>query len=205
MINIAISDDHRLVAQGIENLIRKNGAADIVAEASDITETEQVLKAHDDLDVLLLDISMPGGNSLDFIPKWIEKYPNVKILVISSFAEAAVIRRALEQGAKGYVLKSASEEELLEALATVAKGERYLSSEASAILRSNPRVEPIDLTPREREVLKLVAEGLSIKMIADRLGLAFETVHSYFKYLKLKLGVNNTASMIRVAMEQGLI
>lgn len=205
MINLAISDDHRLVAQGLENLIRKNGIADIVAEASDITETEQLLKNHENLDLLLLDISMPGGNSLDFIPKWIEKYPNVNILVISSYAEAAVIRRALERGAKGYVLKSANEQELLEAINTVSKGERYLSFEASEILRAKPKEDPIDLTPREREVLKLVAEGLSIKMIADRLGLGFETVHSYFKYLKLKLGVNNTAAMVRVAMEQKLI
>lgn len=205
MINLAISDDHRLVTQGLENMISKSGIADIVAEASDITETEQVLKSHKDLDILLLDISMPGGNSLDFIPQWIEKYPAVNILVISSYAEAAVIRRALERGAKGYVLKTASEEELLEAINTVSKGETYLCVEAADILRNKPKEEPIELTPREREVLRLVAEGLSIKMIADRLGLGFETVHSYFKYLKLKLGVNNTAAMVRVAMEQKLI
>lgn len=205
MLNIAISDDHRLVAQGLENLIRKNGIADIVAEASNITETELVLKSHEELDLLLLDISMPGGNSLDFIPQWLEKYPSINILVISSYAEAAVIRRALDRGAKGYVLKSATEAELLEAINVVSKGERYLSKEASEILREKPKEDPIDLTPREREVLRLVAEGLSIKMIADRLGLGFETVHSYFKYLKLKLGVNNTAAMVRVAMEQKLI
>lgn len=205
MIKLAIADDHRLILTGLENIIQRSGVAEIVGTASDIAATEQLLADHEELELLLLDISMPGGNSLDFIPQWLAKYPELRILIISSYAEGAVIRRALDHGAKGYMLKSAGEVELLKGIDTLYRGERYLCKESAAILQSAPKDPTIDLTPREREVLALVAEGLSIKMIADRLGLSFETVHSYFKYLKLKLNVSNTAAMVRVAMEQKLI
>lgn len=205
MIKIAISDDHKVITQSLETLLRQSGDFEVIAHAATNAECEAMLEQHNDIDVLLLDVGMPDGNSLDYVETWKDRYPDVRILVFSTYAEAAVINRALSGGADGYVLKTCGKEELLEGIATVMKGEQYLCHEVVEILKSHPQMDVVELTPREREVLKLIVEGYSIKMIADRLCLGFETVHSYYKYLKLKLGVPNTAALVRVAMEQKLV
>lgn len=205
MIKIAISDDHRVVSQSLDTMLQQSGVVSIVAHSATIVECEAMLEQHAALDVLLLDIGMPDGNSLDYVDTWKGRFPDIRILVLTIYAEVAVISRALSCGVDGYVLKTCSKEELIEGIRAVARGERFLCAETSALLRSRPQTDVIELTPREREVLKLIAEGYSIKMIADRLCLAFETVHSYYKYLKLKLGVYNTAALVRVAMEQRLV
>ena len=205
MIKIAISDDHRFISQSLDTILQQNGMMSIVAHAASIAECETMLEQHADLDVLLLDIGMPDGNSLDYVETWKNRYPNVRILVLTTYAEAAVINRALSCGVVGYMLKTCSKEELIEGIQTVVRGDHFLCAEALTLLRSHPQTGVVELTPREREVLKLIVEGYSIKMIADRLCLAFETVHSYHKYLKLKLGVPNTAALVRVAMEQRLV
>lgn len=205
MIKIALTDDHRLVTEGFTSIINDAEDMEVVACSKNIAECEMMLREHDEIDVLLLDISMPDGNSIDYLKNWRKKFPKVHVVIISSFAEAAVIKRAMENGADGYILKSASEKELHEGIRTVALGDKYLCQDVEDILKSNPHKESINLTPREREVLKLTVEGYSMKMIADELNLSFETVHSYFKYIKLKMGVNNTAAVVRIAIEQGLV
>ena len=205
MIKIAISDDHKVITQSLETLLNQSGGFEVLAHAANIAECEAMLEQNNDIDVLILDVGMPDGNSLDYIETWKDRYPDVRILILSTYAEAAVINRALSCGADGYVLKSSDKEELLEGIATVMKGEQYVCPEVVQILKDHPQMDVVELTPREREVLKLIVEGYSIKMIADKLCLGFETVHSYYKYLKLKLGVPNTAALVRVAMEQKLV
>lgn len=205
MIKIAISDDHKVVTQSLGAMLSESGEFKVIAHAANIAECEAMLNENNDIDVLLLDIGMPDGNSLDFIETWKDRYPEVRILVLSTYAEAAVINRALSCGADGYVLKSSDKEELFEGIRVVMNGKPFVCKDAAAILQANPQMDVVQLTPREREVLKLIVEGYSIKMIADRLCLGFETVHSYYKYLKLKLGVPNTAALVRVAMEQKLV
>lgn len=205
MIKIAISDDHKVITQSLETLLNQCGGFEVLAHASNIAECEAMLEQNNDIDVLILDVGMPDGNSLDYVETWKDRYPDVRILVLSTYAEAAVINRALSCGADGYVLKTCGKEELLEGIKTVMSGEQYLCAEVATILKEHPQMDVVELTPREREVLKLIVEGYSIKMIADRLCLGFETVHSYYKYLKLKLGVPNTAALVRVAIEQKLV
>lgn len=205
MIKIAISDDHKVITQSLETMFIQSGGFEVLAHAANIAECEAMLEQNNDIDVLILDVGMPDGNSLDYIETWKDRYPDVRILILSTYAEAAVINRALSCGADGYVLKSSGKEELLEGIATVMKGEQYVCPEVVQILKDHPQMDVVELTPREREVLKLIVEGYSIKMIADKLCLGFETVHSYYKYLKLKLGVPNTAALVRVAMEQKLV
>lgn len=205
MIKIAISDDHKVVTQSLDTLLSKSGDFEVIAHAANNAECEAMLDRNSDIDVLLLDVGLPDGNSLDYLETWKDRYPGVRILVLSTYAEAAVINRALSSGADGYVLKTCDSDELQEGIRSVMKGEQYVCKEAVRILRAHPQLDVIELTPREREVLKLIVEGYSIKMIADRLCLGFETVHSYYKYLKLKLGVPNTAALVRVAMEQRLV
>ena len=205
MIKIAISDDHKVITQSLDTLLQQSGDIEVVAHASTNAECEAMLEQNPSIDVLILDVGMPDGNSLDYVETWKDRYPDVHILVLSTHAEAAVINRALSCGADGYVLKTCDKEELLQGIATVMKGEQYVCPEVVSILEAHPQLDVVALTPREREVLKLIVEGYSIKMIADRLSLAFETVHSYYKYLKLKLGVPNTAALVRVAIEQHLV
>ena len=205
MIKIAISDDHKVMTQSLDTLLRQIGGFEVLAHAANIAECEAMLEQNNDIDVLLLDVGMPDGNSLDYVETWKDRYPDVRILILSTYAEAAVINRALSCGADGYVLKSSDKEELIDGIQSVMRGEQYVCQEAVSILKSHPQLDVVELTPREREVLKLIVEGYSIKMIADRLCLGFETVHSYYKYLKLKLGVPNTAALVRVAMEQKLV
>lgn len=205
MIKIAISDDHKVITQSLDTLLQQSGDIEVVAHASTNAECEAMLEQNPCIDVLILDVGMPDGNSLDYVETWKDRYPDVHILVLSTHAEAAVINRALSSGADGYVLKTCDKEELLQGIATVMKGEQYVCPEVVSILEAHPQLDVVALTPREREVLKLIVEGYSIKMIADRLSLAFETVHSYYKYLKLKLGVPNTAALVRVAIEQHLV
>ena len=205
MIKIAISDDHKVITQSLDTLLQQSGDIEVVAHASTNAECEAMLEQNPSIDVLILDVGMPDGNSLDYVETWKDRYPDVHILVLSTHAEAAVINRALSSGADGYVLKTCDKEELLQGIATVMKGEQYVCPEVVRILEAHPQLDVVALTPREREVLKLIVEGYSIKMIADRLSLAFETVHSYYKYLKLKLGVPNTAALVRVAIEQHLV
>lgn len=205
MINIAISDDHKVITQSLDTMLKQSGGIDVIAHAATNAECEAMLEQNSNIDVLILDVGMPDGNSLDYVETWKDRYPDVRILVLSTHAEAAVINRALSCGADGYVLKTCGKEELLEGIQAVMKGEQYICKEVVSILQAHPQLDVVELTPREREVLKLIVEGYSIKMIADRLCLAFETVHSYYKYLKLKLGVPNTAALVRVAMEQRLV
>lgn len=205
MIKIAISDDHKVITQSLDTMLKQSGDIDVIAHAATNAECEAMLEQNNDIDVLLLDVGLPDGNSLDYIETWKDRYPDVRILVLSTHDEAAVINRALSTGADGYVLKTCDKEELLKGIQTVMKGEQYLCPEVATILKEHPQMDVVELTPREREVLKLIVEGYSIKMIADRLCLGFETVHSYYKYLKLKLGVPNTAALVRVAMEQRLV
>lgn len=205
MIKIAISDDHKVITESLDTMLKQSGGIEVIAHAANNAECEAMLEQHSDIDLLLLDVGMPDGNSLDYVETWKDRYPDVRILVLSTYAEAAVINRALSCGADGYVLKTCSKEELLEGIDTVMKGEQYVCQDAVRILQAHPQLDVVELTPREREVLKLIVEGYSIKMIADKLCLAFETVHSYYKYLKLKLGVPNTAALVRVAMEQKLV
>lgn len=205
MIKIAISDDHKVITQSLDAMLSQSSGFEVLAHASTITECEAMLEQNNDIDVLILDVGLADGNSLDYLETWKDRYPDVRVLVLSTYAEAAVINRALSCGADGYVLKTCPKEVLIEGLCKVAQGDRYVCQEANEILKAHPQLDVVELTPREREVLKLIVEGYSIKMIADRLCLGFETVHSYYKYLKLKLGVPNTAALVRVAMEQKLV
>lgn len=205
MIKIAISDDHKVITQSLDAMLKQSGDIEVIAHAATNAECDAMLEQNNNIDVLLLDVGMPDGNSLDYVETWKDRFPDVRILVLSTHDEAAVINRALACGADGYVLKTCDIEELLEGIRTVMKGEQYICEEVVGILQAHPQLDVVELTPREREVLKLIVEGYSIKMIADRLCLGFETVHSYYKYLKLKLGVPNTAALVRVAMEQRLV
>ena len=154
--------------------------------------------------MLLLDVGLPDINGIDLCIMIKEKYPDVGVLMLTSYAEMFTIRRALEAGANGYMLKSAMSEEVIEGIARVASGERYLSSEVEKIIHGVEQ-KKIMLTRREMQLLKLIAEGLSHQEQADRMFLGLNTVRSYRQQLNIKLEAHNTAQLIQTAKKLNLI
>lgn len=200
MIEVLIVDDHRLVAEGVSQLMTGEEGIRIVGIAATLSEASQMMsELHPQ--VVLLDVALPDGDGIDALPELLSSSPETKVIVLTMFAEPSVIRRAMDAQAQGYLLKNTTKEELVEAIRTVAMGENYLSKEVRDQLLSDVKKAPV-LTLREREIIRLMSEGCTMKEIADRLCLSFETVHSYTKNLRVKLGCNNTASMVRTAMEQ---
>ncbi len=203
MINVVIAEDHQLVAKGLARIISEQQDMRVADIAPTLAQTRRTL-ADSQPDVLLLDVAMPDGDGIDALPTLRCDSQGTRIVILTSYAEPSVVRRSLTAGADGFLLKNASVAELIEAVATAAEGRQYVCEEARQLIAGSRGDEPT-LTMRERQVLKLIVEGYSIKQIADKLCLAFETVHSYTKYLRQKLGCANIASLVRVAMERHLV
>ena len=203
MINVIIADDHRIVAEGLTAILDNEQDIHIEGIASAIGEAV-VLVEHLRPQLLLLDVGMPDGDGIDAISSLLAACPGMRIIVLTMYAEAAVVHRAMQAGAHGFLVKSASAEELVEAVRTVAAGKTFICQESQALIDLLHEAPPT-LTARERDVLRLIVAGLSQKEIADRLCLGFETVHSYTKYIRKKLGCANTASLVRKAIEQHLV
>ena len=197
MKTILIADDHPIVVDGIKNLLQQYDDYNIVGVARSASDCTQMLKTLRP-DVLVLDVGFPDGNALYRLPDWKEECPEMCILVVSCYGEPDVIRQALDAGADGYVLKDSHTECILKGIASVSDGKLYLCPAAKQALENGSTPIQASLTQREREILALIVEGLPMKQIASRLGLSFETVHSYTKYIRAKMGVNNTAALVRI-------
>lgn len=198
-----IADDHQVVADGLARLIDNSKEAKTVAVTGRVDETtEKLIRLKPQ--VLLLDVALPDGDGIDAIPLLLDASPKTRIIVLTMFAETAVVQRALSAHAHGYLFKSVSQEELITAIRTVAKGNTYICEEAQLLLNAQTEMPPT-LTAREREILRLIVQGKTMKEIANKLCLGFETVHSYTKYLRVKLNCTNTASLVRIALEQHLV
>lgn len=203
MTTIIIADDHRIVTDGLTKIINENADTQVLGVASTLAELTDLLPNLRP-DVLLLDVALPDGDGIDAMPNLMAISPETKIVILSMFAEPSVILRAMKAGAKGYLFKSVDSTELRKAIQMVMAGKTYLCVEAHQLINGTEDPAPI-LTMREREILGLIAKGCTMKEIADQLCLGFETVHSYTKNLRQKLGCNNTASMVRAAIEQHLV
>lgn len=203
MTTVIIADDHRIVTDGLTKIINENADTQVLGVTSTLAGLTELLPNLRP-DVLLLDVALPDGDGIDAIQRLRHLQPNLRIIVLTMFVEASVIHRALQNGANGYLFKSAGVDDLLGAIRAVASGEQFLCDEARHIL-CEEKETPAILTMREREILSLLAEGCTMKEIADQLCLGFETVHSYTKNLRQKLGCNNKASLVRVAMERHLL
>ena len=198
-----IADDHQVVAEGLARLIDNSKEAKTVTITGRVDETTEQLSRLKP-QILLLDVALPDSDGIDAIPALLNASPTTRIIVLTMYAESAVVQRALAAHANGYLFKSVSPEELITAIRTVAKGDTYICEEARWILSAQTEIPPT-LTAREREILRLIVQGKTMKEIANELCLGFETVHSYTKYLRVKLNCSNTASLVRTALEQHLV
>lgn len=211
MIKLFIIDDHPIVISGIKQTFERHKQIDCVGSALNGVEAMQWLAKHH-TDVILLDVNMPGKDGIELCKQIKKKYPNVKVIGLTTFSQASFITGMLRNGANGYLFKNASEEELTEAIITVHKGKRYLSEEVNdklinkATQRSSGKAGFIPkLTRREKEVLELIVEEYTTQEIANKLFLAVSTVETHRMNLCAKLGAKNVAGLVKNAIKFGLV
>jgi DNA-binding NarL/FixJ family response regulator len=201
-------DDHSIVTDGIKALLQGEGDLAIKGEAHNgqmALEMLRVLK----VDLVLMDIDMPVMSGTEAIKLIKKEFPEIKVIMLTMHDEKAVIHKLIELGADGYLLKNSSKEELLVCIRGVLRNERYISSEATAILLSVEEKKdtgPLSqLTEREIEIVKLIADGLSNKEIGDRLFISHRTVDTHRTNLMSKLDVHNVAGIVKFAIVNGLL
>ena len=199
LIRVAIVDDHTVVAEGFERLINESGIAGVIGKAYSVAGCLKML-AQSKVDVLLLDFSLPDGNGIDLFTQIKALYPNLKVLILTSHSELPIIKRALDCGVSGFIMKNATAEEIIEGIRTVASGERFLCKETGRLLQ-NRNNETTLLSRREQELLRLIVAGKSNIEIADSMNLGYETIKSYRKRLMLKLNVSNAVELVRMVLE----
>lgn len=203
MISALIVDDHPIVAEGIRKLIQDSDTAQVIGVAGTGKACLDFLR-WERPDVVLLDIGLPDISGIELCNKIKSKSPSVKILALTTFNERSTVVRMMKNGADGYILKNSETWEIIEAIQAVYAGRKYLCDNAQSLLKASSSEELL-LTDREREVLKLIGEGLTNLEIAERLFISPLTVDSHRKNLITKLQARNTASLIRIASEKGLL
>ncbi len=211
-VRILLADHHSLVRASLRSLLTDNPSIEVVAEASDGRQAAELVGQHRP-DLVLMDISMPGLNGLEATRQIVKAHPNVRVIVLSMHASDQHVLRALRAGASGYVLKGSLPRELELAIESVARGEIFLSPAISRhvieVYLSQTAGKGDDalehLTPRQREILQLIAEGKSSKQIAQLLKASVKTIESHRASLMERLDIHDVAGLVRYAIRQGLV
>ncbi len=210
-IRVVLADDHALVRRGVRAWLEDSGGIEIVAEAAD-GDTALALVATHQPDVLITDIEMPGLNGIELTKHVVREFPATKVLILSIHSQKEYATKALASGARGYLLKDSGEAECSAAVRTVFRGESYLSPAISAhVVAEYTRLAQAEghslpaLTPRQREVLQLIAEGLPTKAIARRLSISAKTVDAHRSQLMERLDIHDVAHLVRYAIRNHLI
>jgi DNA-binding NarL/FixJ family response regulator len=204
-IKVFIVDDHYMVIEGIHSLLQNETSIEWAGHATNATSCMAFLQKQKP-DVILMDISLPDKSGIDLCREVKEKYPGIYILGLSTFNQQSFIEKMMASGASGYILKNATQEEIMEGIETVFKGKQFLSFDAALALRK-PEVKtniPV-ITRREKEVLGLIADGLTNNEIAQHLFISVATVDTHRKNLLAKFESKNIASLIKTAMQLQII
>jgi DNA-binding NarL/FixJ family response regulator len=211
--DILLVDDHRLLRDGVRAILERDPEFRVVGEADNGADAIQLCKRTQP-DLVLMDISMPGMNGIEATTEILRHQPDTRIMVLSMYDDENSVVSAIRSGARAFVLKKASSADLLDAVRTVVKGGSYLSSSVSDRLLARIQRGDLEskdsysalkaLSPRELQVLRLVAEGMTSKDIATMLELGLQTIRSYRKTMMKKLGVNNVAALTQLALSSGL-
>jgi DNA-binding NarL/FixJ family response regulator len=216
--HVLLVEDHTLVRAGIRALLQNLAGIEVVAEASDGREALRLIKTYQP-DVVLMDIAMAGLNGLEATARVTKEFPPVRVIILSMHSNEEYVAQALRAGAAGYLLKDAVAAELELAVTAVARGETYLSPAVSKHVIADylrragggeagggSELPPSDpLTPRQREILQLIAEGRSTKEIASTLHLSVKTVETHRTQLMARLDIHDVAGLVRYAIRIGLV
>jgi DNA-binding NarL/FixJ family response regulator len=203
MYRILIVDDHPLLANGLKSLLAEykvSGPADIAASGKECI----TMLNSSEYDIIFLDINLPDISGIDLCVTIHTEYPKTKILALTTFNEFTCVNKMLANGASGYVLKNAMPEEIIKGIETIMKGEIFLCHEVDVLMKKDS-VKHVFLTRRETDLLRLITEGYTNPEISEKLFLGSETVKSYRKNLLFKLNVRNTASLVKMALEEKLV
>lgn len=210
-IRVLLADDHELVRAGFRSLLRAVPSVEVVAEADDGLRALELVRAHQP-DIVLMDITMRGLNGLEATLRIAKEHPRVRVVILSMHKSEEYVLQALRSGAAGYLLKDAPPSELDLAIRTVTRGDTYLAPAISRqvidryLERTSDNPLPTDLlTPRQREILQLIAEGHSTKVIAGRLQVSVKTVETHRAQLMERLSIHDIPGLVRYAIRVGLI
>ncbi|MBX7246343.1 MAG: response regulator transcription factor [Candidatus Sumerlaeaceae bacterium] len=208
MIRLLIADDHPVIRRGLKEILSEQSGMEVVAEASNAAEVLEQVRKHK-LDVVLLDITMPGRSGIDALRDIKHEYPKLPVLMLSIHPEDQYAVRVLKNGASGYLTKESAPEELVNAIHKVVAGGRYVSASLAERLAveigGDSTKEPHELlSDREYEVLVQIGKGKPVSQIADEMSLSVKTVSTYRTRILEKLGLENTADLIRYAIERNL-
>lgn len=205
MIKVFIVEDHQMVIEGIKALLEGEDDIEWMGSAK-LPQDLLIFLQNRQPDVILMDINLPQKNGLELCREVREKYPAIHIVALSVTNQPSIIKKMLENGASGYLLKDASKNEIIAALHQVVKGKDYVSFSVAEALKNNTPVNALPvLTKREKEVLELIADGLTNGEIAEKLFLTVATVDSHRKNMLTKFNVKNTAALVKLAIVNQLI
>jgi DNA-binding NarL/FixJ family response regulator len=207
-ISVFLADDHAMVREGLAAVVAKDSRIEVAGQCGDgLKALDEILQAKPD--VAVLDITMPGLNGLDVCRELSRKCPEMGIIILTMHDDEQFIARALRNGAMGYLLKEAASAELAEAVHTVARHEMYLGTSiargAMERILSAKEDSYERLTTRERQVLQLIAEGKTNRLIAEMLGLAVKTVDTHRSRLMRKLNIHDQTSLVKYALRRGIV
>jgi DNA-binding NarL/FixJ family response regulator len=211
-IRVVLADDHKIIRDGLRTLLEKEAGMEVVAEAENGRKTiklAQKLTPH----VIIMDVSMPDMNGIEATRQIVTEMPHVKVIALSMHSDRRFVLGMLEAGASGYLLKDCAFEELAQAIRNVNAGHTYLSPKIADVVVKGylSRISEMNiaagnvLTPREREILQLIAEGMSAKEIAGHLNLGIKTVETHRRNMMQKLKMNSIAELTKYAVREGLV
>lgn len=210
-IKILLADDHKIVRDGLRQLLEKQGGYEVVAEAENGRKALQLARKHHP-EIVVMDISMPDLNGVDAARQLLAENSGIRVIALSMHSDKQYVDQMLTAGVKGYLLKDCAFEELNQALKVVMRGGVYLSADIAGLvvqdyvglLHEKAPDPSVALTLREREVLQLIAEGHSTRAIADALNISVKTVETHRKNLLEKLDVKSVAELTKIALREGL-
>jgi DNA-binding NarL/FixJ family response regulator len=211
--DVLLVDDHKIMRDGVKAILRHNEEFRVIGEAENGADAVQLTKKHRP-DIVLMDIGLPGLNGIEATTEILRHCPDTRVIILSMYDDEHSVVSAIRSGARAFILKKASDTDLVDALRTVAKGGSYLSPQVSDRLLNRIQKGDLEstapssildeLSPRELQVLRLVAEGKTSKEIAVVLDLGLQTVRSYRKTMMKKLNVNNVAGLTQLALAAGV-
>lgn len=204
LTKVFIVDDHYMIIEGIRSLLQNEKSIEWLGHAGNAASCMAFLRQQQP-DVILMDINLPDKSGIELCKEVVAKYPAVFVIGLSTFNQQSFIQKMIDNGASGYVLKNARQEELMEAINSVMAGKQYLSFEASQSLRKIDSTDYPILTRREREVIELIANGLTNNEIAEKLFISSTTVDTHRKNLLAKFNAKNTAELVKLAHNGGFL
>ena len=212
MIKVIIADDHQMFIDGLKSLLKTHKTISIVGEANNGAQVLELL-TKTNADIILMDVNMLVMDGIEATKQVRQKYPDIKVLMLTMFNSRDYIEKVLRAGAHGYILKNTGKDELHEAIDKVVKGESFFSKEVTERImeglqkKKSNDTDPmgVELTDREKDVLKLIAEELTTQEIAEKLFISHHTVETHRKNLISKLNVKNIAGLVKYAIQNGLV